>query len=266
MGRNPIDLTQQQFGSLTAIKPTTIRKNGSVVWEVYCECGKTSFVTASNLRRGATKSCGCSPKEWLKEASRKGGRASGKKKAKDLTNLQFGRLKAIEPTEERKNSFIVWKCECLSDGNITFVSSHDLLSGDTQSCGCLARERSTTHGLSKTKEYQRMKDRKRRDKEKLYDVTWTMEMEVALKEFQSKCILCGSTEDLTIDHVFPLSKGNGLNPGNVVILCRHHNSIKATKDLYDLPIEMSIKLVVNAVLFEEYWNHKNNYIVNTHEN
>lgn len=37
---------------------------------------------------------------------------------------------------------------------------------------------------------------------------------------------CGSQEDLTIDHVVPLSKGGSDVPSNLRLLCRKHNSVK----------------------------------------
>ncbi|MBR2388130.1 MAG: hypothetical protein IKB02_09880 [Clostridia bacterium] len=71
-------------------------------------------------------------------------------KAKDLTGQRFGRLVALEPTEEQKNRRIIWKCVC-DCGNICFVSSKRLLYGDTQSCGCLRKER-VTERISKARE------------------------------------------------------------------------------------------------------------------
>lgn len=58
MGAQPFDLAGQHFGRLTAIRSTTMRAKGSVVWECQCSCGAVAYVPSSNLRRG-TKSCGC---------------------------------------------------------------------------------------------------------------------------------------------------------------------------------------------------------------
>ena len=43
--KNSIDMTDKIFGELTPIKATTKRRNGSVIWECQCSCGKTTFVT-----------------------------------------------------------------------------------------------------------------------------------------------------------------------------------------------------------------------------
>ena len=61
-------------------------------------------------------------------------------KPKDLTNQHFGRLRAIRPTEERKNKSVVWECEC-ECGNICKVCAASLTSLRTQSCGCLKKEK-----------------------------------------------------------------------------------------------------------------------------
>lgn len=65
----------------------------------------------------------------------------------------FGRLMAIRPTERRCGTHIIWECLC-SCGEKCFVSSNNLNSGNTKSCGCLVLDTNTTHGMSHTKEYQ----------------------------------------------------------------------------------------------------------------
>jgi len=53
------------------------------------------------------------------------------------------------------------------------------------------------------------------------------------------CQVCGDTEDLTVDHVFPLNKmtqdmfndGLHLDPANLTTLCRVHNGRKQDKTL-----------------------------------
>ena len=51
----------------------------------------------------------------------------------DLTGMKFGRWTAIEYVKPGK-----WKCECSCDNHTQIiVSTHDLLTNHTQSCGCL---------------------------------------------------------------------------------------------------------------------------------
>lgn len=56
---NVNDLTNQQFGLLTAKYPTEERSWGSIIWICECECGNTTKVSCGDLKSGNTRSCGC---------------------------------------------------------------------------------------------------------------------------------------------------------------------------------------------------------------
>lgn len=43
------------------------------------------------------------------------------------------------------------------------------------------------------------------------------------------CVLCGTSEDLTIDHVYPRLLGGDDGEGNLQTLCRSHNSSKGAR-------------------------------------
>lgn len=54
------DLSNQSFGLLTAIKPTSERTNGgSVIWECRCRCGNIKFASEHCLTQKLIQSCGC---------------------------------------------------------------------------------------------------------------------------------------------------------------------------------------------------------------
>lgn len=53
---------------------------------------------------------------------------------KDLTGQRFGALVAIEPTEERKGTSVVWRCLC-DCGNEKLIPASSL-TGGVKSCGC----------------------------------------------------------------------------------------------------------------------------------
>lgn len=118
-----IDLTGKRYSRLTVIEKTDQRANGSVVWRCQCDCGNECFVSSRRLNAG-TKSCGCLQKEITSNRMRK-----------DLTGQRFGKLIALEPTNERKHGSIVWKCLC-DCGNICYTYTEMLMNGHTQSCGC----------------------------------------------------------------------------------------------------------------------------------
>ena len=61
-------------------------------------------------------------------------------KYEDLTGKKFGRLTALEPTEEKtKDGRRIWKCIC-DCGNKTIQRGYDLRKGNVVSCGCYQRE------------------------------------------------------------------------------------------------------------------------------
>ena len=72
---------------------------------------------------------------------------------KDLTGQKFGRWSVIELYSRNKNKTNIWLCEC-DCGTIRPGLGMNLRNGESQSCGCLCRERHTTHGMSKSPEYR----------------------------------------------------------------------------------------------------------------
>lgn len=125
MGK-PIDLTGQIIGRLTILERK--RENNRTYYYCKCDCGNELWIRADSLK--TTKSCGCLAKE-------------NQFQAKDISNKQFGRLKALAPTEERdkNNGSVIWECLC-DCGNIYYVSEHNLTRNGVQSCGCLGKENS----------------------------------------------------------------------------------------------------------------------------
>lgn len=55
-----MDLTGHRYNHLVVIRESAEKNpSGRVQWDCLCDCGNTLPVTASNLRNGHTKSCGC---------------------------------------------------------------------------------------------------------------------------------------------------------------------------------------------------------------
>lgn len=144
-----IDLTGQKFGKLTVIglADSTDKKK----WICQCECGNKAIIYGTNLRRGLSKSCGCSKKD----------------KRTDVTGQRFGRLVVKKMIyEEGKPSFCLCQCDC---GNEKTILASSLLNGMTKSCGCLNRDAARemckankTHGETKTRLYRVWQGMKRR--------------------------------------------------------------------------------------------------------
>ena len=78
----------------------------------------------------------------------------------------FGRLTIIEeverwvyPSGETRRQFLV-QCSCGSSPRKMLISNFK--TGSTKSCGCFNKEKSTTHGMHKTRQYQCWADMKTR--------------------------------------------------------------------------------------------------------
>lgn len=134
-----LNLIGQKFGRLTVIDkaPDIIYKGGkskASAWKCQCECGNTTVVDTTSLRRKTTTSCGCLGREQVSKA-----------RLKDLTGVRFGRLVVIRRADDyetpsgHKEPRWVCHCDC---GNeiITRGSCLKSKKSNTRSCGCLRRE------------------------------------------------------------------------------------------------------------------------------
>ena len=121
---NIADITGHHFGHLTALYTTDRRYNTSVVWHCRCDCGNECDIPRNQLTGGKRTSCGC-----IQRSPRP-----------DLTGQRFGRLTVLFLQPERLRSYCVWHCRC-DCGKEVDVTSRDLKSGSTRSCGCLVPDR-----------------------------------------------------------------------------------------------------------------------------
>ena len=113
------DYTGKIFENVVVEEMLYNYKNRSTYCKCLCKCGKEFITEAKALVNGNTTSCGC-------------------KRRPPLIGRRFGRLKVIDQTENY-NQQRCWICNC-DCGNTIKVTSHQLLSNHTQSCGCLRSE------------------------------------------------------------------------------------------------------------------------------
>lgn len=123
------DLAGQTYNYLTClfrVSPPKNRheKNIGTWWLCKCKCGNEVMAKASDITNNRSKSCGCYQKETLHTLN-----------FKDLTGTKFGKLTVLG-YEYNENNILRWICQC-ECGNITRVSTGNLTSGMTKSCGCL---------------------------------------------------------------------------------------------------------------------------------
>ncbi len=120
---NPKIETGYRVGMLTVTAPTDKRRGSYILWNCRCDCGKELLLDTRALQRGAIRDCGCKTK--VPPGST------------DLTGRRYGRLTVTGPTERRQHGCVVWHCKCDCGGE-AYVSTHQLNSGYTKSCGCLS--------------------------------------------------------------------------------------------------------------------------------
>lgn len=137
-----------KFGKLVVINQAPKEKKTEQKYICQCECGKIVATTKHKLNSGKTKSCGCLKKIITINIGDK-----------------FNRLTVIEliPHVKGKAKEYILKCDC---GNIVICKKNHIYSGNTQSCGCLGKERRkescTSHGLTYSREYLTWQNMKKR--------------------------------------------------------------------------------------------------------
>lgn len=145
-----IDIGGQRFGRLIVLRKVSGGRGKNSGWLCKCKCGKQKIISSKALRNHLTKSCGCLRRETVSN--------QGKANFKDRTGQRFGRLIAVSQAK-RRNDQVFWNCKC--DCGNTAIVARGNLGRKTFSCGCYAKEvkssiqrqRMTTHGRARTKEY-----------------------------------------------------------------------------------------------------------------
>ena len=130
----------------------------------------------------------------------------------DLKGQKFGRLTVIERAKKENERHAVWLCIC-DCGNYVTVKSDNLKSGNSKSCGCLAKEltrqRSLKHGEFGSRLYNiwaHMKNRCNNPSDKRYKdyggrgITFCKEWN-DFESFRDWASANGYRDDLTIDRI-----------------------------------------------------------------
>jgi len=123
------DITGQTFGRLTAISQTEKRsKNGDVIWNCICVCGKTKEVPGAYLTKKLVQSCGCL------------------RSLEDMIGQTFGKLTVVKLSENRgSRGEAIFECRCTC-GNMKQAKGVLLKRGNVKSCGCLKIEHNSKIG------------------------------------------------------------------------------------------------------------------------
>ena len=135
------DLVGQKFGALTVTKMLydyRRKPSGQAVTycECICDCGNTVIRSANKIKTSKNPSCGCLTKQTVRNAC-----------AKKIEGQKFGRLTVNFTLWDSSPVKVNCTCDC---GNTVVLSRNDVMSGHTQSCGCLQKERASK---SNTKDF-----------------------------------------------------------------------------------------------------------------
>lgn len=126
---NLIDLTGKQFNNFTVLyRGEDIIKDGKkrrVRWHCKCNCGKEFDAIGDNIKRRPDMSCN---------------ECANKKRAKNnrinVVGNKYGKLTILETIYNDDRTRVKCICDC---GNEYIGSQSDIISGHTQSCGCLQK-------------------------------------------------------------------------------------------------------------------------------
>jgi len=122
-------VTQRWYGAWFVLERGQSTPHGAAQYLCRCgRCGREILVASESLRTRTSQSCGCPGK--------------GQRRKTSLLYHTFGRLYVIEKTEKNKHGQTCYLCQCVCKAKtLKIVPACKLLSGKTQSCGCLAREK-----------------------------------------------------------------------------------------------------------------------------
>lgn len=126
-----MNLVNQKIGNLFIISKYT--KNGRQYYSCLCDCGNTIEIRKDQITSRKDLSCGCKTKTNYN----------------DIIGKKYNRLTVLEYKRQGTRNLYVCKCDC---GNIIETDRNHILSGHTQSCGCIQKEKcSKINGLSNTR-------------------------------------------------------------------------------------------------------------------
>lgn len=196
-----IDISNREFGKLVALRPSKRKVSGSTLWWCLCECGTVKEISSIYLRTDITVCCGCSKIRNISYST------------KILADIYVGR-----------------PCKFGHSG-IRYMSTRNCIE-------CYTIRRKTNEykeyqnqyrQTEKGKKIHRNQAKRRRaikNGAKISDLS-SVEWGLIKRAFKYCCAYCGKkSNNLTQDHITPLSKGGNHTMSNVVPACGPCNNRK----------------------------------------
>lgn len=122
---------------------------------------------------------------------------------KNLTGMTFNRLYVIKRVSNDKSGGARWLCKC-ECGTVKVILGKHLLSRKIQSCGCLQRERTTKHGMYRTRlysEWRSMINRCLYNENYINRITVCDEWKNDFSSFYDWSMNNGYSDNLTLDRI-----------------------------------------------------------------
>ena len=165
---------------------------------------------------------------------------------KSLVGNTYGRLTILREYQSPCKKYVLCECSCSCGGSTSTTRRHEIVSGKTQSCGCLRKERSVEfnksrfdpNATSKSVEYRILTRAKSRAKQKNIPFNLTLEDIKVPKT----CPLLGIPIEIqpkkgyhpnspSLDKIIP---EKGYIKGNVWVISNRANTLKNDATLQEL--------------------------------
>ena len=230
MGSRFRDLTGRTFGFIFVVDRAGSNKRNQATFNGICHaknCGKKIVVAGYRLtsKKQPMTHCGCLT-------------------VNDLSGLTFGFITVIDRAGSNKQGKTTFNgiCHAENCGKKIVVVGSELTAKKHPKihCGCLTSQHHSDankgvlhpnykHGLSKTTEYLCEQDHRRRVKKQKNNAGVNLSYAESLEMSRPKldyCVYCGSTDNLSTDHIIPIDKGGNQDYKNLIRACSSCNSAK----------------------------------------